>query len=227
MVTPILVPKVCVRVLGCVQGGGRGRGFAKWSPITSRRAENWQRRHYAYWQSPPSVKNTQGQKSWSWFQNAAGKPFPGTHIINGNTRLPAHVRWSKWSTQEAKGSFKCTMGSDALRGRCGRFFKQWILHGGSWLGLLSHRSRWQYKVHVTEGEIRLLTTAGTAESVHQTCSQQMRDDDSQWEIFCEQELLGEDNTQVNIPTLLEVLWNPPVVYLSGFSEPVVICNDFY
>lgn len=49
---------VCV----CVQGGSGGRGFAKWSPITSRRAENWQRLHYAYWQRPPSVKNTQGQK---------------------------------------------------------------------------------------------------------------------------------------------------------------------
>lgn len=80
---------------------------------------------------------------------------------------------------------------------------------------------------MTEGEIRLLTTAGTAESVCQTYSQQMRDDDSQQEIFCEQKLLGADNTQVNIPTLLEMQQNPPVVYLSGFSEPVVIYNYFY
>lgn len=80
---------------------------------------------------------------------------------------------------------------------------------------------------MTEGEIRLLTTAGRAESVCQTCSQQMRDDDSQQEIFCEQKLLGADNTQVNIPTLLEMQQNPPVVHLSGLSEPVVIYNYFY
>lgn len=119
----------------------------------------------------PLWKIPKVKKNWSWFViNAAGKPFPGTNIINSNTRLPAHVHWSKWSTQEAKGSFKCTMVSVALHGLCGRVLKQWILHGGSWLSLLSHRSRWQHKVHMTEGEIRLLTTAGTAESVRQTCS---------------------------------------------------------
>lgn len=126
----------------------------------------------------------------------------------------------------SQGSFKCTMVSGALHGRCGRFLKQWISQGGSWLRLLSHRSRWQHKVHMTEGEIRLLTTAGTAESVRQTCSLQMREMTLRERYFASKSSWKQTTPKLTFPHFWRRCKIPQLYIYQAFQGPWLFTTTF-
>lgn len=114
-------PYKCAR-LGCghPSPGPKGGGNRVESNRTTLRG-NWQQLHCAYWQSPPSVKTTQGQESWSWFRAA----YQANHFLEPTWLTAAlicpHMCVGPREARESQRSFKCMMISSVLDGFCGWF----------------------------------------------------------------------------------------------------------